>query len=78
MSGLYEEDEDKKAKATIDGAEENWDVQDGSIKVLQQDDAGNFREVHYGELDKQTQQNVLTELLVKSAISHALMKQQVW
>ncbi|XP_064647125.1 titin homolog isoform X3 [Lineus longissimus] len=75
MSGLYEEDEDKK-KAPTEGADSKWNVQDGSIKVLQQDDEGNFKEVHYGELDKQTQQNVLTELLVKSAISHALMKQQ--
>ncbi|XP_074642653.1 uncharacterized protein LOC141899915 isoform X2 [Tubulanus polymorphus] len=49
---------------------------DGAICVVQTDEDGLVREVSYAELDADYQQEVLTDLLVKSAISHALMKKE--
>lgn len=46
----------------------------GSIKVASL--MGNT-ELVYGDLDKGTKESILTELLVKSAITHAIKKQKV-
>ena len=35
------------------------------------------KELNYGELDSTTKESILTELLVKSAITHAIKKQKV-
>lgn len=35
-----------------------------------------FRSVNYSDLDREEQENVLTDLLVKSAINHALERQK--
>lgn len=48
----------------------------GKIKVVQSK-GGVLSEVEYNELERNKQEEVLTELLVKSAIHHALQKQQV-
>lgn len=50
--------------------------QGASIKVISTKD-GVQREVTYGSLDKKAQEEVLTDLLVKSAVHYAMKKQQV-
>ena len=52
-------------------------LSEGSIKLMKQEADGQFHEVEYGNLDTETKETVLTELLVKSAISHALQKTEV-
>ena len=47
-----------------------------SIKVISTKD-GVQREVTYGSLDRKAQEEVLTDLLVKSAVHYAMKKQQV-
>ncbi|XP_078324778.1 uncharacterized protein LOC111122773 isoform X11 [Crassostrea virginica] len=49
--------------------------QGASIKVISTKD-GVQREVTYGSLDKKAQEEVLTDLLVKSAVHYAMKKQQ--
>ena len=46
------------------------------IKVISTKD-GVQKEVSYSTLDKQAQEEVLTDLLVKSAVHYAMKKQQV-
>ena len=50
---------------------------EGSIKVVQRDRLGDILEVKYGELEQMDKESVLTDLLVKSAVSYAVSKQQV-
>ena len=47
-----------------------------SVKVVSTHD-GVQREVHYETLDSRGQKEVLTDLLVKSAVHYAMKKQQV-
>lgn len=50
------------------------EISQGSIKVTSL--LAN-KELNYGELDSSTKESILTELLVKSAITHAIKKQKV-
>ena len=50
--------------------------QKGSIKVISTKE-GIQKEVSYSSLDKVAQEEVLTDLLVKSAVHYAMKKQQV-
>ena len=51
--------------------------QANNIKVLSVNEEGKVQEVAYQDLDARMQENVLTDLLVKSAISQALKRQEV-
>lgn len=50
------------------------DISQGSIKVAS---LLGHKELVYGDLDSSTKESILTELLVKSAITHAIRKQKV-
>ena len=65
--------------------EEAYDTKSRKTRMLKQENSslvvvdtrnGVARSVVYSELDKESKENVLTDLLVKSAISHALEKQK--
>jgi len=49
----------------------------GSVKVASLAADGLLRETNYSQLDKKSQAEVLTDLLVKGAVHYALEKQQV-
>lgn len=48
-----------------------------SIHVIRTTEDGVQREVSYSMLDKEAQREVITDLLVKSAVHYALFKQEV-
>lgn len=48
-----------------------------SIRVIRTTKDGQQKEVSYATLDKETQREVITDLLVKSAVHYALSKQEV-
>lgn len=48
-----------------------------SIRVIQTTKDGVQKEVSYSSLDREAQREVITDLLVKSAVHYALSKQEV-
>ena len=51
--------------------------QAGSVKVASVTADGQLKEAIYGQLDRQSQAEVLTDLLVKGAVHYAMKTQQV-
>ena len=63
----YEEEEPNRSKSKVAG----------SVKVASVTAEGQLKETVYGQLDRQAQTEVLTDLLVKGAVHYAMEKQQV-
>ena len=69
---MIEEDEDD-----ADGIRVQRPDTKRSIRVIRTTRDGVQKEVSYSALDKDTQREVITDLLVKSAVHYALSKQEV-